>query len=141
MIVYRVEAKATKCHRNDAMYKGPYNLQSNVEDYPSYKHVAEVIGFSYEADHCPGPINDKLLADTWRRLFKEETARSYYFGFPSLVHLKNWFDNHDAYKDVDDVACVRVYECETVIVGDKQVIFNSEDDVQFIEEIRLGSLV
>lgn len=97
-------------------------------------HVTD-IGYAYfnAPDHQCGPNRDAKLSPLWNCL---PNVSSYYFGFKTKRQLKAWFPHKDLLKLAALGSTIFVYKvpADTVILGDKQLIFRKRDAVTKTQE-------
>lgn len=111
--VYRVEHKDFE---NGNAFAGPYSASgiNNASDWADFSS-------DHGDDNHPPPDKDLLLKT--HNIIKNKNFDDYFFGFNSLDQLKLWFSNTELKRLFDLNYVIAEYISDTVIEGEKQVLF------------------
>ena len=128
MLIFRLEGIDRKAQCTDKVRAGFYRSAE-------YWQIAAFTNGNYVTDSRfhPLPEEDSGLSEAWGRLSAED-AINWYFGFSSYEQFKRWFYDDWALSLCEHNIVLRVYDCEEVLEGYTQAIFNIQGTVSLIAE-------
>lgn len=125
MLIFRLEGVDRKAHCTDKVHAGFY---SSAEDW-------QIAAFTTDRRLHQLPQDDIGLSEAWGRLSAED-ALNWYFGFSSFAQFKRWFYDDWALSLCEHNIVLRVYECECVLDGYTQAIFDTRKGVVLLAEFK-----
>lgn len=130
MLIFRLEGIDRKDQCTDKVHAGFYR---SAEDW----QISAFTNGNYATDRRlhPLPEDDSGLSKAWCRLTAED-AINWYFGFSSFAQFKRWFFDDGALSLCEHNIVLRVYECECVLEGYTQAIFDTRKDVVLLAEFK-----